>query len=107
MTFMENAFKHVSRHHDRLNWIRGDLRLDNKRLVFNLSNSVSDEQNTEVVNYGGIGLKNVRRRLDLIYPEKYRLDIRRDTDRFVVHFEAELEMPEVNETAQIALNQIG
>lgn len=107
MTFMENAFKHVSRHHDRLNWIRGDLRLDNKRLVFNLSNSVSEEQNTEVVNYGGIGLKNVRRRLDLIYPGKYRLDIRRDTDRFVVYFEAELEMPEVNETAQIALNQIG
>lgn len=107
MTFMENAFKHVSRHQDRLNWIRGDLRLDNKRLVFNLGNSISEEQHTEVVNYGGIGLKNVRRRLDLIYPGKYRLDIRRDTDRFAVHFEAELEMPEVNETAQIALNQIG
>lgn len=107
MTFMENAFKHVSRHHDRLNWIRGDLRLDNQRLIFNLSNSISEEQNTEVVNYGGIGLKNVRRRLDLIYPGKSRLDIRRETDRFVVHFEAELEMLEVNETVQMSLNQIG
>lgn len=107
MTFMENAFKHVSRHHDRPNWIRGDLRLDNTRLTFDLSNSVSEEQNAEVVHYGGIGLKNVRRRLDLIYPEKYQLDIRRGPDRFVVHFEAELEALEMDGKAQMSLNQIG
>ena len=107
MTFMENAFKHVSREHDEPNWIRGNLQLDNTNLTFNLSNSISEEPNTEVVNYGGIGLKNVRRRLDLIYPGKYQLNIRRDTDRFVVHFEVELEMLEMAETAQMSLNQIG
>lgn len=107
MTFMENAFKHVSRHQDRPNWIHGSLRLDSMNLTFTLSNSVSEEQNTEVVNYGGIGLKNVRRRLDLIYPGKYRLGIRRDTSQFVVHFEAELEMPEMAETAPMSLNQVG
>jgi len=106
MTFMENAFKHVSRYHDRPNWIRGDLRLDNANLTFNLSNSISEEQNAEVVNYGGIGLKNVRRRLDLIYPGKYRLDTRRDTDRFVVHFEAELEKSETADISQMSLNQV-
>ena len=105
MTFMENAFKHVSRHHDAHNWIRGDLRLEKANLTFNLSNSISEEQNAEVVNYGGIGLKNVRRRLDLIYPGKYKLDIRRDTGRFVIHFEAELEMLEMTEIAQMSLNQ--
>ncbi|WP_291044921.1 sensor histidine kinase [Dyadobacter sp. 50-39] len=71
MTFMENAFKHVSRHSHELNWIHGNLRLANTSLTFNLSNSVSEERNQEVVHYGGIGLKNVRRRLDLIYPGKY------------------------------------
>lgn len=106
MTFMENAFKHVSRHHDRPNWIRGDLRLDHANLIFNLSNSISEEQNAEVVNYGGIGLKNVRRRLELIYPGKYKLDIRRDTDRFVVHFEAELEKLETTDISQMSLNQV-
>lgn len=105
MTFMENAFKHVSRHHDQPNWIRGNLRLDNANLIFNLSNTISEEQNAEVVNYGGIGLKNVRRRLDLIYPGKYKLDIRRDTDRFVVHFEAELEKLETAGISQMSLNQ--
>lgn len=107
MTFMENAFKHVSRHHDQPNWIRGDLRLDNATLVFNLINTVSEEQNAEVVNYGGIGLKNVRRRLDLIYPGKYELDIRRDADRFVVHFEAELEKLESTEISPMSLNHAG
>ncbi|WP_426293369.1 sensor histidine kinase [Dyadobacter endophyticus] len=107
MTFMENAFKHVSRHHDQPNWIRGDLRLDNANLVFNLINTVSEEQNAEVVNYGGIGLKNVRRRLDLIYPGKYELDIRRDADRFVVHFEAELEKLESTEISPMSLNHAG
>lgn len=106
MTFMENAFKHVSRHHDRPNWIRGDLRLDNANLIFNLTNTISEEQKAEVVNYGGIGLKNVRRRLDLIYPGKYKLDIRRDTDRFVVHFEAELETLDTAAISQMSLNQV-
>jgi sensor histidine kinase YesM len=107
MTFMENAFKHVSRHHEVLNWIRSDLRFDDSKLMFNLSNSISEEQNAEVVNYGGIGLKNVRRRLDLIYPGKYKLDARRENDRFVVHFEVELEKLEMTEIAQMSLNQVG
>ena len=106
MSFMENAFKHVSRYHDQPNWIRGDLRLDHTNVIFNLSNSVSEEQNAEVVNYGGIGLKNVRRRLDLIYSGKYRLDIRHDTDRFAVHFEAELEKLETADVSQMSLNQV-
>ncbi|PLW90380.1 MAG: histidine kinase, partial [Mucilaginibacter sp.] len=30
----------------------------------------------------GIGLPNVRRRLDLLYPGKYNLDIRDETDTY-------------------------
>ncbi|MDR6804302.1 sensor histidine kinase YesM [Dyadobacter sp. BE34] len=107
MTFMENAFKHVSRHQEAPNWIRGDLQFDRARLIFNLSNSISEEGNMEVVHYGGIGLKNVRRRLDLIYPGKYKLDTWRDTDRFVVHFEVELDTLVMTEMSQMSLNQVG
>jgi len=107
MTFMENAFKHVSRHQEAPNWIRGDLQFDRTQLIFNLRNSISEEGNTEVVHYGGIGLKNVRRRLDLIYPGKYKLDTWRDTDRFVVHFEVELETLIMTEMSQMSLNQVG
>lgn len=103
MTFMENAFKHVSRHQQEGNWIRGALQFDQARLIFNLSNSISKETSTEVVRYGGIGLKNVRRRLDLIYPGKYRLDTWVDADQFVVLFEVELETLATTENAQIPL----
>jgi two-component system, LytTR family, sensor kinase len=106
MTFMENAFKHVSRHDDRPNWIHGDLELTGSKLKFHLRNSISEGNGPEVINYGGIGLKNVQRRLDLIYPGKYKLEIRRDADQFVVHFEAELEKLEMAEVPQMSLNQI-
>lgn len=107
MTFMENAFKHISRHNDRPNWIRGQLRLHGLRLSFDLSNSVAGEEAAAVVNYGGIGLKNVKRRLDLIYPDAYTLDIRRDNDRFSIHFEATLEKMEITDLSQMSLNHAG
>lgn len=104
MTFMENAFKHVSRHDDKPNWIRADLRLNGPQLTFDLVNTVSDDASAQAVHYGGIGLKNVKRRLDLIYPGTYSLDIRRDADRFAVHFEAALEKLENADMPQMSLN---
>jgi two-component system LytT family sensor kinase len=37
-----------------------------------------------VMHYGGIGLKNVQRRLDLIYPRQYGLDIQSTNNSFEV-----------------------
>jgi LytS/YehU family sensor histidine kinase len=85
MTFVENAFKHISKHTDQLNWIRIGLHIDDK-LHFSVSNSTSDKV-TDIVHYGGIGLKNVRRRLDLIYPGQYSLDIQNNTTSFEVNLQ--------------------
>lgn len=104
MTFMENAFKHVSRHPDKPNWVRADLHLKGRQLTFDLVNTVSDDSSREVVHYGGIGLKNVKRRLDLIYPGLYSLETRRDTDQFAVHFEATLEKLENTDMQQMSIN---
>lgn len=107
MTFMENAFKHISRYDDQPNWIRAQLRLRGLRLSFDLVNSVSGDAAPQVVNYGGIGLKNVKRRLDLMYSEAYTLDIQRDSDRFAIHFEAPLERMEMPDLSPMALNHAG
>ena len=40
--------------------------------------------NTQKNKTGGIGLKNVRRRLDLLYKDTYSLDIQSNTDKFTV-----------------------
>lgn len=75
MTFVENAFKHVSKDAGQPNWIKIDLHLEENRLDFLISNSIASYEINDVVKFGGIGLKNVQRRLDLIYPDQYELFI--------------------------------
>lgn len=87
MTFVENAFKHVSRHNQGGNWIR--IRLDvpeANTLMLEIENSSCPENASgqEAVHYGGIGLKNVQRRLDLLYPGAHQLDIEKGEDRFKI-----------------------
>ena len=84
MTFVENAFKHVSKHKEAPNWINIKLIIADKKLFLDIANSTAKERDTEVIHYGGIGLKNVQRRLDLIYPGQYELDIKNNPDSFAV-----------------------
>ena len=90
MTFVENACKHVSKHADKDNWIRINLDLNQRELDFSIANSASGEIASEAVHYSGIGLKNVRRRLDLIYPGQYDLDIQNGSDCFDVRLRLHL-----------------
>jgi sensor histidine kinase YesM len=90
ITFTENAFKHVSDHTDQPNWIHLHLGITDSKLNFTVSNSVSTLKSNHVVNYGGIGLTNVKRRLDLIYPGHYHLDIQSDHNRFQVNLSLSL-----------------
>ncbi|GAB3642514.1 sensor histidine kinase [Spirosoma arcticum] len=90
MTFVENAFKHVSKHSNQPNWITVKLELDGKQLAFKVANSTSPGRANPIVEYGGIGLKNVQRRLDLLYPDQYRLSVQREPNRFDVQLEITL-----------------
>jgi hypothetical protein len=86
MNFVENAFKHVSRHADKPNWIKINLAISQLELHFDVCNSSSNtSSSSDVVNYGGIGLKNVHRRLDLLYPARYSLDIQNNNTSFEVN----------------------
>jgi LytS/YehU family sensor histidine kinase len=86
MPFVENAFKHVSQRADGPNWIDIRLHLEGPDLHLTVSNSVSAEDgpSAQVVGYGGIGLKNVQRRLNLVYPGGHDLAIGRDENQFNV-----------------------
>ncbi|GAB3900704.1 histidine kinase [Larkinella knui] len=97
MNFVENAFKHVSKHADQPNWISIRLGVDQEKLTFNVSNSASHGGITEVIRYGGIGNKNVQRRLDLLYPEHYVLAIQSNEHRFDVELRLTLSALEVSE----------
>jgi LytS/YehU family sensor histidine kinase len=86
MPFIENAFKHVSKYSMGPNWIRMKLSLEHDRLTLKISNSISKiaANNAEFIRHGGIGLKNVKRRLELLYPGNHTLDINDDGDAFNV-----------------------
>lgn len=66
MTFIENAFKHVA------GWIDIRLAIESDQLQFTVSNGTTDKESNP---YSGIGLQNVKRRLDLMYPGAYHLEI--------------------------------
>lgn len=91
LPFIENAFKHgVSAvqpsHIDIRIWQQGPkVYIEVKNTLFPEKRTVLDESN-------GIGLTNTQRRLDLLYPGKYQLDVSENTDgkEFEVHLELQL-----------------
>ena len=92
MPFLENAFKHVSRGRSRKNWISIKLKTHENSLLLDVSNSVQDtSESASVVKQGGIGLKNIKRRLDLIYPDRHHLDISESKDHFHIQLRMTLE----------------
>lgn len=62
------------------------------QLNFYVANSTADHSLTDVVRYGGIGLKNVQRRLDLIYPGQHELNIQSYDSRFEVRLQLGLRL---------------
>ena len=71
ISFVENAFKHgVSYRHD--SFIEVSATLSSDQLHFTCRNSKADHPNEEK---GGVGLSNVKKRLDLLYDNRYTLDI--------------------------------
>jgi two-component system LytT family sensor kinase len=101
MTFVENAFKHVSKDKDRSNRISISLKVKGSQLQFSVANSASANGSAEAINYGGIGLQNVKRRLDLIYPRGYLLDIEQSPERFNVKLELQLMQVETVSSTQL------
>jgi len=72
--FIENAFKH-SHLEEYGGEVMGSLSLKNGVIHFNLENSIPPLQMVRNGKNGGIGLENVRKRLELTYPGKYSLEM--------------------------------
>ena len=87
LPFIENSFKHGAGN-DRTNpKIRIKIEIGNDCLTLQVVNSIRGEKKKDESLGEGIGLKNVRRRLELIYPDEYKLDIRESENEFEVNLE--------------------
>lgn len=81
ITFLENAFKHGVSTNSSEAFIKVKIDLDEKRCLYTVENTKLPEKSHEK---SGIGLQNVKRRLDLSYPDNYVLNIKETPDRYAV-----------------------
>jgi two-component system LytT family sensor kinase len=80
--FVENAFKHGISHKSP-SWIHVTLAVDNGKLDFHVANSRHKKTAHDPEEFqGGIGLPNIRKRLELIYAHRYTLDIKETNDEY-------------------------
>jgi two-component system LytT family sensor kinase len=84
--FVENAFKHLSHYHNGSNRVAVRLERENGSLLFAVSNT-REERAGET---GGIGLRNVQRRLELLYPGRHSLVIDKLPDQFDIFLKLEI-----------------
>lgn len=90
MPFVENAFKHVSHHKSTKNWIQIQLAIQDKTLVFSVNNSRNVLEVAKEKDTSGIGLNNVKRRLELLYPNAHSLNIVADNSKHQIALQLQL-----------------
>lgn len=86
--FVENAFKHGISYRTK-SFVEISLQPHGDRLLFSCRNSRPEIKHDENMK-GGVGLSNVRRRLDLLFPGNYTLDIKEQEDTYTVHLDIPL-----------------
>lgn len=89
---VENAFKHGISEQVGDAWIKIDLTVNENLLKFKIANSRSEILPEDAAkHYGNIGLNNLRKRLQIIYPEAHTLKIIEDDEMFLVVLEINLD----------------
>lgn len=88
IAFVENAFKHGISYQNE-SFISIELKVLKSGLSFRTSNSIFKEF-IEREKSSGIGLENVKRRLELLYPQKHKLVIDKKDKSFDVELEMDL-----------------
>ena len=89
LPFVENCFKHGASNMLLNPWINLAVDLKNTTLVMKLMNGKTYQAGRRL-NKPGIGIKNVGQRLELLYKDKYDLQIWEDNEVFVVDLKVEL-----------------
>lgn len=93
--FVENAFKHVS-HFSSRNEIRIALQRCGEDLRFSVFNTNEKKGETDQVR-AGIGLKNVKRRLELLYKDQHILRMDKQLESFEVNVSLKIRGSQIND----------
>ena len=77
--FIENAFKHGVSYREQ-SFIKISMKAENNTIIFECVNRII--QNTDPLPEGGLGIQNIRKRLDLIYGEAAQLSMLTEAGTF-------------------------
>lgn len=83
--FVENALKHGLASNDTP--IEVELRVHDKQLAFRVTNHIAIQKKDKL---GGIGLDNLKKRLEIHYPKKHQLKITNDGNIFTAELQIDL-----------------
>ena len=90
ITFLENAFKHGAKGSSDNAFIRLLVNIQKNQLSFTIENNKGIVDETEPTAYKGVGLENVKRQLELLYPGKHILSIKDADNCFTVQLQINL-----------------
>jgi len=91
---VENAFKHgIDGEKD--SFIDIIIEVVENRLILMVSNSLPETKNDNKDDVSGIGIKNLKRRLKLLYPDKHKIISKKEEKRYISELTIELKSDEL------------
>jgi uncharacterized membrane protein YciS (DUF1049 family) len=84
IVFVENAFKHGG------SFIQIQLAMTDHLLRFHVVNDKGELDDPEPLDFKGLGLDNIKRRLDLLYPGGHRLEIKDEATLYTVQLSIDI-----------------
>lgn len=91
LPFIENCFKHGTADVLERPWINIHINIKDEQMQLKLINGKA--QNI-IGQTGGIGINNVRKRLALLYPDQYNLQIIEEEEMYIVNLSVQLKRAE-------------
>lgn len=89
LPFVENCFKHGISNMLEIPWLNLNISIEEDLMTMKLVNSKPLSQYPN--HQPGIGIENVRKRLELLYPGRHELTINEEEDLFIVQLRVQLE----------------
>lgn len=92
--FIENAFKHGINQQLIKGYILVTLNITEEWLQLTIKNSKLEKGpvETPAKKSGGIGLKNVKRRLEILYPSTHKLNIENKLNEYIINLKVKLDV---------------
>ena len=92
LPLVENAFKHGISKIITEGWININATMRGTDFVFKISNNkpMVNTENEPPSRYGNIGLQNIKKRLDILYPNQHQIKVVSEQDVFIVTLKIKL-----------------